>query len=688
MIKAIIPKKISIETLAPVALAFLSGSLPLFFPIGQQLEYESTLITSWSFFIITILWPWKDFPSIKNIIFSLPFLFLSPFFAFSTDLCGCSNGHFLTWSLINTLPSWFLTYGFAYVFYKKNIWKKLFFLISVLASILITLWFFPQKRMISIFAGYLHGPIYDEWIGGSTQLIFIRYTQACLGVFLFLWFKNYKKTSLSFLSIWIIGIFFQASQPEFNHGHKALQKSLPTHYQGNNWTLYTSNSKNIDITIKTIHFHVEELQSWFPDHEHIHIYQYPSSEIKKRWFGGHYTDVADVVTPSLHITNLSTLRHELVHAMSAKKAFHGLGFHPNIALTEGLAVALAPTQSSLSIHDASAYLLHSGKIKNPKDLFSPYFWSHNGQQAYTVAGSFLLFIAERTSQRHVLKLYEGQSLITLTGRPIEDWVEQWKKFLRTTTNLEKAKLLAQRIFREPSLWKRRCTHSLADLRQYRNSSNFFKKMMLPLNYAPEHHGLWREVFTGASPYKRTLLKTLRYLPADLERALNEIQKTKSSPPKVLEDIRLTLLESDLHFLLNQKNKSEKLLENLLEQTKTWNIGGWKRHILARRKIDEKPWRLYLAGWGEIPKENDKKWIHHWLRLRSNKHWPAKKIRDLEPHKGFEYAWFQTLGKTAKHTHHWQDALTYFEKSLIYAPSGHLDSLQQDIRFLKKMTHSH
>src|SRR5690606_24024804 len=88
-------------------------------------------------------------------------------------------------------------------------------------------------------------------------------------------------------------------------------------------------------------FHVTELKALLaePALPHVDIYVYPNEDRKKLWFGGGATDVTDVRTPSIHITADGwphpTLRHELVHALTSDIAFHGLGFHPNIAFTEG-----------------------------------------------------------------------------------------------------------------------------------------------------------------------------------------------------------------------------------------------------------------------------------------------------------------------------------------------------------------
>src|SRR5690606_30180103 len=131
------------------------------------------------------------------------------------------------------------------------------------------------------------------------------------------------------------------------------------------------------------------------EHPHIWIYVYADGRLKKTLFGAGETDVTDVYTPTVHITAESfphsTLRHELVHALLSSHAPFGLGFHPNIAITEGFAEALAPRIRTLDLDVASAALISTGKLKNMENLFSPLFWLESGERSYTAAGSFLRY---------------------------------------------------------------------------------------------------------------------------------------------------------------------------------------------------------------------------------------------------------------------------------------------------------
>src|SRR5690606_33355072 len=116
-------------------------------------------------------------------------------------------------------------------------------------------------------------------------------------------------------------------------------------------------------------------------------------------------------TPSIHITADAwphpTLRHELVHALASGFGYHGLGFHPNMAFTEGLAEALAPREQMISVHEGAASLIESGRLPAIEKLFSPAFWRESGGRAYTVAGSFIRHLIETRGMAEVKNLYAG-----------------------------------------------------------------------------------------------------------------------------------------------------------------------------------------------------------------------------------------------------------------------------------------
>ena len=83
----------------------------------------------------------------------------------------------------------------------------------------------------------------------------------------------------------------------------------------------------------------------------------------------HYRYIHTFIHTTLSESQHSTIRHELVHALASFDSYLSLGFHPNIAITEGLAVALAPEDRLLSLDDASASLIINKKISSLEKIF-------------------------------------------------------------------------------------------------------------------------------------------------------------------------------------------------------------------------------------------------------------------------------------------------------------------------------
>ncbi|MCX6126421.1 MAG: hypothetical protein NTV34_16935, partial [Proteobacteria bacterium] len=95
------------------------------------------------------------------------------------------------------------------------------------------LWFFPQKRILSLVFGFIHGPIYDEWIVvdsgvvvGRLALIFLS-----LSVVQYLWSKfNKSKSTMTWrilgstgVILWFSALFSSSG----GHGKESLRALLP-----------------------------------------------------------------------------------------------------------------------------------------------------------------------------------------------------------------------------------------------------------------------------------------------------------------------------------------------------------------------------------------------------------------------------------------------------------------------------
>ena len=112
------------------------------------------------------------------------------------------------------------------------------------------------------------------------------------------------------------------------HSTKSLQTQLSETLRNEDIILHydKKSAQNASYLFKQASFHCRELKEQLAvNMKPIDVYLYPSQSSKKLLFGAGSTDVADVYTPSIHISNRPgwhpTLRHELAHAVSSKFAF-------------------------------------------------------------------------------------------------------------------------------------------------------------------------------------------------------------------------------------------------------------------------------------------------------------------------------------------------------------------------------
>ena len=68
-----------------------------------------------------------------------------------------------------------------------------------------------------------------------------------------------------------------------------------------------------------------------------------------------------------------------------------------MAITEGIAVALAPEGRKISLHQSAGNLLKKGHTLEVESFMNPWFWGKSPKRSYTLAGSFILFLIDNFS---------------------------------------------------------------------------------------------------------------------------------------------------------------------------------------------------------------------------------------------------------------------------------------------------
>jgi hypothetical protein len=660
----------------------ISGLIPLWTQVGQNFEYEYALLASWCALLLiplsAIVLPerWlglenSEFTPSKTIeVYWI--LFISPLIVplialwhFARQLCQCSYTGYLFWMVVLWYPAWISAHGLHHLFLKARCLGKrrgqllaalstMYFLIIV--EVAITLWFNPQKRIVNQFAGFLHGPIYDTWIPVDSGLIWARTANLFGGILLLCaawWRKSWLNVALTALTLgaWVSFGLLTHDYGSLSTGKNALNRLLSgtrnhekftLHYQKKFDAQAVEITPNVDIlrVERASQFHINELSKIFKEENFspIDIYVYPSQNEKKLWFGGGATDVTDVHTPSLHITaggwNHPTLRHELVHALASNFGFYGLGFHPNMAFTEGLAVALAPEEDPISLDDGAASIIDNKGISNIENLFSPFFWKESGERAYTIAGSLIRFLIEKYGIDGVKIKYSGGSWKTAFSKEKAEILTAWQTKVTSNFDRKTFGMYAETLYRNPGLFRSICPHSRADLRQSR-TDNPFARLRQPIGWMPEdNYQPWIEkvdpgdLGVRLAGWKKKIdlvVNDSAKHEAKIQTWEDVLNRARNRPPKVLEDVEIAILESDLLRVAGQKDKSFEILKELTEFGKSTFLGdSLTREIYTRINLedlgpsDALKWRMYLAGWhpGAPSKANPSDpWLIKYLRLR-------------------------------------------------------------------------
>jgi hypothetical protein len=670
-----------VKILATIILCL--SSLPLVWGPARNLEYEYALITSWLLVVglplLGCLWPkrlsYLQFrrPEVPLtfmhffVFIWLPFIsFIPGLILFRSGMCGCGGMGYAGWMSLLVLPAaWLGMGGFLYAIdlHRPASRRWLVVIVPMLWALAgaLAMWFFPQKRAINAVFGFLHGPVYDSWIPIDAGIVWARISHGTLGVLLvgvalrFFEPQRLKYVFVNFRSdrrnllFGILVAFFVGAQiisctySSIWHGTWFLNRALPqVIYEKNIELHYLKNSAATENHARRLArdaaFHVAEIQEIMGVQliKPVLIYAYSSADQKKLLFGGGSTDVTDVWTPSVHIelegSPHPTLRHELVHAVASFVSWHGIGFHPNMLVTEGLAVALAPVDEALEFDEISASMIKSGRVGSLEALVSPFgFWAASGSRSYVVAGSLLRWLGKNYGTESIRAIYRGGSIDDVTKMELSKVLDLWSEDI-AKKHSENNALVVEHFSRDPGVFGAQCPHTSEDLAR-NGADSLWTRLRQPMGWSPNLLPLWQ---LGLDPLDRAArmvvergeIKLLMQAPILNQEKVGAwllSQDEKSVwPPGVMEDLDSALLRSDVERVTGLKEASEKRLADLLKIFSKKNPGrNLRRQVDVRLELSRLPldqnsaqWWRYLAGWGPIPEAGkDPAWIYSYLRSR-------------------------------------------------------------------------
>ncbi len=714
------------------ASSLLAALLALVFPLARNFEYEYLTLTAYlslglyalASLLVSTHWSIKGLSVFLALLAGLVLPAIPGAFAFASGLCPCSQQDFWFWYGVQLLPHLVLGQALflgVYTLRQKNFSRLFCCSLLALSGLLLflhlagVLWIYPQKRITHLLSGFVHGAIYDNWIPLDAGVLWARAAHACFAstiLFSLAVRANVLRWSLTLLSFGsFLGFSIKAqTYPSQWHGLDRLIQLMPESQEGPNFILHYQKPANeaekklIQNTYISTGFHVGHLNKQLMSYQRtIHIFIYPSHESKKLWFGGESTDITDVRTPSIHITAEpwphSTLRHEIVHALSSGFAYHGLGFHPNLAFTEGIAVALAPSDEEISLHEGAARILQSDRIPDLDHLFSPLFWSASGRRAYTVAGSLLKFLIDRYGIPQVKLLYSGTEWSHIFAEDFENTLKLWRNFLEVSYPPHQKAMGAEALYRYAGLLSDSCPHSKATLLQTGDDS--YLAWRRPQAWKGEvDYWQWREQFdqdprTQLGRTRRELDKLWQNfsLSAGQEQLLS-LQTKIPEHPSYQEDIEYKLIELDLLVSLERHEEALRKSEELKHLLSSHQLSDglvrqiWARFLLLQAPQNEaRPWLNLLSGRSKDVPDTiapEASWIVRYLYLRNHSFTADDRPfliaafdqpfpPELPP--SFAVEWFKYIGLQWIRQDRWKWGSQALLKASEFAPEGKKEYLK-------------
>lgn len=165
------------------------------------------------------------------------------------------------------------------------------------------------------------------------------------------------------------------------------------------------------------------------------------------------------------------LAHEIAHVVAGnlapvpfRVAAGWGGLWPEASLIEGLAVAAAwDASDGLTPHQWSRAMLDLNMSPSIQGLFGTGFLTQPKARAYTLAGSFLKYVAETRGWKVVREIYRSGGFATV-GTPLAELEAEWLAFIRRTDLPSEGLDLASQRFSHGSIFSSVCPHQVANLR--------------------------------------------------------------------------------------------------------------------------------------------------------------------------------------------------------------------------------
>ncbi|WP_309889193.1 hypothetical protein [Archangium sp.] len=358
--------------------------------------------------------------------------------------------------------------------------------------------FGPQVYAFNPFLGHLPGPLYDEALAISSGLLWFRLETLCLALAFFaltaLCLDEARErlrrpalrpalgVLLGLALLPVVLIEAQATDLGLRMTDAALQERLGGVRETEHFLFIYPRGKpreEVDRMARDLEFRHAQLSRFLggAPEGHIRVWLYRSEEEKQALVGAGRTQFAKPWRLEVHVNERDfphpVLKHELAHVMAAPagsapfRVTTRLGVWPLMGVIEGLAVAADnAVQGDLTLHHWAAGMRKQKLAPDIRKLVGPEgFYQSAPARAYTLAGSFLRYLADTYGPEKLRALYAHADFEAAYGRPLDALATEWEQHLDALPLDEATVSRAFQRFRTGSLFSRACAREVARLQE-------------------------------------------------------------------------------------------------------------------------------------------------------------------------------------------------------------------------------
>lgn len=492
--------------LLPILGSIIFSLIILFIPLMSVPSYESTealnifIILFYSYYSYKLLKVRLDedfyFFNLASalVFFTIPLLLLSISGLFR-GFCPGLDG--FVFYFVNTSTLLVLITSLLMIFRRFNLSPHAgililigIFILSLSYNIFLLL-SEPQVRFCSIIWGYFSGPIYDEDVYPDAYLLLCKGLSLLLSAILLL--LSYKKRSIS-KNILTILLLFPAliivkEIGKFENTRESITRRLGGRYRTPHFEIiYPPDqewSREITVIGHLHEYYYKQIITELKITEDIEIksYIFRNADEKKELTGAGRTQIAKPWLKEIYITPVSLtdarLKHEISHILSAVLIDSPLGLYgkfrgiiPNMAVVEGIAVALEPETNILSLHQKAAVLLRENRLPSFSRLFDiGKFYSSSGPISYSAAGSFIRFLLDKYGTDNFKRLLKYEDFRIIYKKDVSQIEKEYIEFLKEIEISLQERYWATLLYKSRGLIEKRCPHETATFKRLLSESN-------------------------------------------------------------------------------------------------------------------------------------------------------------------------------------------------------------------------